>query len=84
MLKDLVAIVDNGEAARGFIERATAFAAAQEAHLAISLMMDIFDNAAVLPPFDYYPVILDRSIIFVLFLLKNWIHQKNTLMKTTF
>ena len=60
MLKDLVAIVDNGEEARGFIERATAFAAAQEAHLAISLMMDIFDNAAVLPPFDYYPVILDR------------------------
>lgn len=60
MLKDLVAIVDNGEAARGFIKDATAFAAAQEAHLAISLMMDIFDNAAVLPPFDYYPVILDR------------------------
>src|SRR3546814_4503390 len=23
-------------------------------------MMDIFDNAAVLPPFDYYRVILDR------------------------
>lgn len=60
MLKDLVAIVDNGEAARGFIKHATAFAAAQDAHLAISLMMDIFDNAAVLPPFDYYPVILDR------------------------
>lgn len=60
MLKDLVAIVDNGEAARSFIKRATAFAAAQEAHLAISMMMDIFDNAAVLPPFDYYPVILDR------------------------
>src|SRR3546814_13181534 len=60
MLKDLVAIVDNGEAARGFIKHATAFAAAQDAHLAISLVMDIFDNAAVLPPFDYYPVILDR------------------------
>ncbi|MDE8654645.1 universal stress protein [Novosphingobium sp. H3SJ31-1] len=60
MLKDLVAIVDNGEAARSLIQRATAFAAAQDAHLAISLMMDIFDNAAVLPPFDYYPVILDR------------------------
>jgi nucleotide-binding universal stress UspA family protein len=60
MLKDLVAIVDNGETARGFIKHATAFAAAQNAHLAISLMMDIFDNAAVLPPFDYYPVILDR------------------------
>jgi len=60
MLKDLVAIVDNGEAARGFILQAAAFAAAQEAHLAISVMMDIFDNAAVLPPFDYYPVILDR------------------------
>ncbi|WP_336975264.1 universal stress protein [Sphingobium aromaticiconvertens] len=60
MLKDLVAIVDNGEAARGFIKHATGFAAAQDAHLAISLMMDIFDNAAVLPPFDYYPIILDR------------------------
>lgn len=60
MLKDLVAIVDNGEAAHGFIKHATAFAVAQDAHLAISLMMDIFDNAAVLPPFDYYPVILDR------------------------
>src|SRR3546814_6426149 len=60
IMKDLVSIVDKGEASRGFIKHATAFAAAQDAHLAISLMMDIFDNAAVLPPFDYYPVILDR------------------------
>ncbi|WP_176482781.1 universal stress protein [Sphingobium sp. D43FB] len=60
MLKDLIAIVDNGDTARSFIKNAIAFAAAQDAHLAISLMMDIFENAAVLPPFDYYPVILDR------------------------
>lgn len=60
MLKDLVAIVDNGDAARDFIRNAATFAAAQDAHLALSLMMDIFNNGAMLPPFDYYPEILDR------------------------
>ncbi|RIA46384.1 universal stress protein family protein [Hephaestia caeni] len=60
MLKDLVAFVDNGEAAKPFLERSIAFAAVQDAHLAVTLLNDIFWDPGMLTPYEAYTGVLDE------------------------
>lgn len=60
MLKDLVAIVDSGDTAKAFIQRAIGFARAQNAHLAITLLTDIFWDPAMLTPYEAYTGVLDE------------------------
>jgi nucleotide-binding universal stress UspA family protein len=60
MLKDLVAIVDNGDKSAAFVQRAIGFAKAQEAHFAITLLTDIFWDPAMLPPYDAYSGVFDE------------------------
>lgn len=60
MLKDLVAFVDNGEAAKSFLDRTVSFAAAQEAHLAVTLLNDIFWDPGMVTPYEAYTGVLDE------------------------
>ncbi len=62
MLKDLIAIVDNAEASRGFLQQAAAFAEAQEAHLAITLLTKDYVNL-VASPYGLSPIPYDRLTI---------------------
>jgi nucleotide-binding universal stress UspA family protein len=60
MLRDLVAIVDNGEAAKAFILRAVAFAGAQDAHLAVTLLNDVFWDPGMMTPYEAYAGVLEE------------------------
>jgi len=60
MLKDLVAIVDNGEKSAAFVQRAIGFAKAQDAHFAITLLTDIFWDPAILPPYEAYSGVFEQ------------------------
>ena len=60
MLKDLIAIVDNAEAAAGFIGQALGFAAAHDAHLAVTLLTPDYTSLTALPPYAGYPLLHDQ------------------------
>ncbi len=60
MLKDLVAIVDNASLSQGFIRNALAFAEAQDAQLAITLLTRDYMNVAALSPYDPSAIAMDQ------------------------
>ncbi|PHP21607.1 MULTISPECIES: universal stress protein [Sphingobium] len=60
MLKDLVAIVDNGDKSAAFVQHAIGFAKAQDAHFAITLLTDIFWDPAILPPYEAYAGVFEE------------------------
>ena len=60
MLKDLVAIVDDVDASKGFLKKAVKFAEAHCAHLAVKLLTRDLYGLVGLYPFDVYPLALDE------------------------